>query len=562
MGIGSSCMNDLVVLQSTQGVCAYLESVFGAEAKRRGVCVGFDHRAGAGCSSKSFATQVSKVFLSRGFTVWLFRDLVATPFVPWCIEQRGCCAGIMITASHNPAADNGYKLYWSNGAQIIPPHDAKVAALIDDNLEPWTEMQQTEVTTNPLCKDPGVEGVIASYFERLKSLKCLKSLNVEVLPVVYTAMHGVGCPFVQQAFDAFGHGRESLRLVGAQCEPDPSFPTVAFPNPEEGKGALQLAFQEADSAKCNLVIANDPDADRLAVAERNCGEWHVFSGNELGALLGHWAFRCWQLRNDKNPKADVSRVCMVASTVSSKFLKHLAAKEGFRFVETLTGFKWMGSRSAELRNEGFEVIFSYEEAIGFCVGDMVKDKDGVAAAAVFVEMAKALRNEGTTCFQHLHKLYLEHLGTVYFLMYGRPLLLQSYVKSPDPSVTRKLFEAQRGGDQKSYPKCLGGFVVTGVRDLTVGYDSRTPDGVPELPLNLGGEMITYYFDAVEADVTLRSSGTEPKIKFYSEMRSDKGDVSELRKLVRAVVCTLLDPFAHGLEVRPEDQELLTKQDQG
>ena len=412
MGIGSSCMNDLVVLQSTQGVCAYLESVFGSEAKSRGVCVGFDHRSAAGCSSKNFAMQVSKVFLSKGFTVWLFRDFVATPLVPWCLEQRGCCAGVMITASHNPAADNGYKLYWSNGAQIIPPHDAKVAALIEEHLEPWTEMRQDEVLGHPSCKDPAAEGVIENYFHRLPSLKCENS-STEMLPVVYTAMHGVGCPFVQKAFDAFGHGRDSLRLVAAQCEPDPNFPTVAFPNPEEGQGALQLAFKEADSANCNLVIANDPDADRLAVAERNCSEWHVFTGNELGTLLGHWAFRCWRQRKEQElteVPLDVSKVCIVASAVSSKFLKRLAEKEGFRFVETLTGFKWMGSRSAELRAEGFEVIFAFEEAIGFCVGDMVKDKDGIAAAAVFVDMVKTLRKEGCTCLQHLHKLYLQCLG--------------------------------------------------------------------------------------------------------------------------------------------------------
>eukprot|EP00434_Breviolum_minutum_P030793 symbB.v1.2.027230.t2/scaffold2778.1/size70658/8 len=512
MGLGSCCMNDLVVLQSSQGVCAYLESVFGSAAQSRGICVGFDHRAAAGCSSKSFALQVARVFLLRGFKVWLFRDVVATPMVPWCLEQCGCCAGVMITASHNPAADNGYKLYWSNGAQIIPPHDAKVAQLIEENLEPWASQPgdlEAEVISNPLCKDPKEDGVLDAYFQRLQTLRCSEELL---------------------------QGCAELELLTL---------TVLT---EEGKGALKLAFEEADKVpSINLVLANDPDADRLAVAEREPGghAWHVFTGNELGALLGHWAWCCWRKKNP--PPADAAKVCMVGSAVSSKFLASMAAKEGFRFVETLTGFKWMGSKSADLRAEGYDVIFAYEEAIGFCCGDMVKDKDGIAAASVFVEMAKSLSHEGRSCRQHLRELYEK---------YGTLQSLNSYLKSPDPSITTRIFAAQRGKDPSSYPKRLGDFAVTAVRDLTIGYDSRTPDGKPELPLNLGGEMITYYFDeASSAEVTLRSSGTEPKIKFYSEMHS-RDDV-QLRSLVRHVVLRLLDPVTHGLEMRPEDKELLS-----
>ena len=219
----------------------------------------------------------------------------------------------------------------------------------------------TEVLTHPLCKDPASEKVQEAYFQRLRDLK---SLEQEMMPVVYTAMHGVGCSFVKKAFDAFGHGSSSLRLVAAQCEPDATFPTVAFPNPEEGQGALQMGFQEAERQGIRLVLANDPDADRLAVAEKS-ETWHVFTGNELGSLLGCWAWQMWRRRN---PSADASKVYMVGSTVSSKFLQRVAKKEGFRFVETLTGFKWMGSKSAELRAEGYEVIFAFEEAIGFCVG--------------------------------------------------------------------------------------------------------------------------------------------------------------------------------------------------
>lgn len=216
----------------------------------------------------------------------------------------------------------------------------------------------------------------------------------------------------------------------------------------------------------------------------------------------------------------------------------------------------MGSKSAELRAAGYEVLFAFEEAIGFCVGDLVKDKDGVAAAATFAEMAKQLKKEGKTCRGHLADLYDT---------YGHVLSLNSYVKSADPALTRRIFERQRSGGAKDGVgryRSVEGFKITGVRDLTVGYDcdTRTTDGKPELPLNLGGEMITYYFGDEEAQVTLRTSGTEPKIKWYSEMRCRKDDrqaaQGRLEKLMREVVVRLLDPHGNALEVRPEDRELL------
>eukprot|EP00929_Paragymnodinium_shiwhaense_P100530 TRINITY_DN6291_c0_g1_i1.p1 TRINITY_DN6291_c0_g1~~TRINITY_DN6291_c0_g1_i1.p1 ORF type:complete len:657 (-),score=170.73 TRINITY_DN6291_c0_g1_i1:210-1886(-) len=556
MGPGSCRMNDLVVVQSTQGVCAYLEKCFGEEGKKRGVVIGYDHRGRNGCNSRSFAQKAAAVFRHKGFEVYLFEDIVATPLVPFVLEAKKCCAGIMITASHNPADDNGYKLYWENAAQIIPPHDSHIAELIEECLEPWSETYGKGAEGVNTVKLDG--DLVNAYFKKVSALCRFGSDNALLgrdYPITYTAMHGVGTPFVKRSFEAFQHGQASLLVVDEQCSPDPNFPTVAFPNPEEGKGALKLAFAKAESCNSRLVLANDPDADRLAVAERKAdGAWHMFSGNDIGALLGHWAWRMWKLRN---PQADASRVCMIASTVSSKFLASVARKEGFKFYETLTGFKWMGSKSYELQKQGFEVLFTYEEAIGFCYGDVVKDKDGVCAAAVFAEMAKQLQKEGKSCLQHLEHLYDT---------YGHVLQLNSYVKSPDPALTRKIFAKQRGEPDSQgkykYAAKVDAFAVTGVRDLTVGYDTRQPDGKPELPLNLGGEMITYYFDEIEAMVTLRSSGTEPKIKWYSEMRSaadaKEASMAKLAAMVKAAVLDLLDPYSNGLEVRPDDVDLLGK----
>lgn len=553
MGAGSSCMNDLVIVQTTQGVCAYLESCFGPEGKTRGVCIGFDHRSGAGCNSRSFAQHAAAVFSTRGFKVFLYDNFVATPMVPWCMENKQCCAGIMITASHNPAADNGYKLYWENGAQIVPPHDAAIASLIEDNLEPWVKYSASDVHQDPNCICLGSE-IIDAYFTRLASLSLYSVDNAAMAttyPITYTAMHGVGCPFVKGAFDAFGHDSSSLVLVESQVDPDPTFPTVAFPNPEEGKGALELAFRAAEAHDSCLILASDPDADRLAVAERKKdGSWHVFTGNEIGALLGHWSWVCWR---QQHPTSEASQVHMIGSTVSSKFLASVAAYEGFNYTETLTGFKWMGSKTAQLRAQNREVIFAFEEAIGFCIGNMVKDKDGISAAAVFAEMAKQLHKQGATCLSHLDSLYTK---------YGYFLSFNSYVKCLDPALTQRIFAKQRGGSgetgdsSRTYPEYIGDVKLTGVRDLTVGYDSRNANGAPDLPLNTGGEMITYYLNECEAQITLRSSGTEPKIKFYSEMRSPSGGKDEHVKLiaiVRRAVDQLLDPDGNNLQKRPEDE---------
>lgn len=201
-------------------------------------------------------------------------------------------------------------------------------------------------------------------------------------------MHGVGHVYAALAFEAFGH--PAYVPVDAQVHPDANFPTVPFPNPEEGEGALALAIETANAHACNLILANDPDADRLALAERNpaTGQWTIFSGNEIGVMLGHWQWTEYCRQHVDQDDDHKTRVVMVASTVSSKMLQAVARKEGFECIETLTGFKWIGTKMHELReNEGKEVLFGYEEAIGFCIGKVVKDKDGISAAAVAIEMA-------------------------------------------------------------------------------------------------------------------------------------------------------------------------------
>ncbi|XP_019858103.1 PREDICTED: phosphoglucomutase-2-like [Amphimedon queenslandica] len=332
MGAGFSRMNDLTVIQTTQGLCKYLELQFGKEAcQERGVVIGYDARY----NSHRFSRYVANVFINEGIKVYLFSRETPTPFTPFALRRYSCVAGVMVTASHNPKQDNGYKVYWTNGAQIIPPHDKGISQCIDDNLTPWpTSWEISNIARNPLITDPYPD-VKDGYFSAIQKY-CYRKQENPASPVtcVYTAMHGVGYPFVKMAFEAFG--LPEIIPVEEQVKPDPEFPTVAYPNPEEGKSALDLSISTAEAHGHSVIIANDPDADRLALAEKQPGNtnkggrgnWRVFTGNEIGSMLGWWAMENFK-KNNKN--FDGSKVHLICSTVSSKLLRSIAKVEGIQF---------------------------------------------------------------------------------------------------------------------------------------------------------------------------------------------------------------------------------------
>eukprot|EP00286_Rhodomonas_abbreviata_P022225 CAMPEP_0181293842 /NCGR_PEP_ID=MMETSP1101-20121128/3279_1 /TAXON_ID=46948 /ORGANISM="Rhodomonas abbreviata, Strain Caron Lab Isolate" /LENGTH=325 /DNA_ID=CAMNT_0023398453 /DNA_START=25 /DNA_END=999 /DNA_ORIENTATION=+ len=266
MGPGYNRMNELVVMQTCQGLIRYMDSL-DADAKNKGVIIGFDHRELGSLSSKALARISAAVFLSQGYKTYLLEGFVPTPFVAFGVSHLGCAAGIMVTASHNPKADNGYKVYWNNGSQIVPPHDTGIASQIDANLKPWQTYDTTYagVEANALAHDV-TYSIASAYYKALSKLSNQHQTNyTNPVKTVYTAMHGVGCHWVKQAFEEFGH--RPLDAVPCQAEADPTFPTVKFPNPEE-KGALDEAMKHADKQGATLILANDPDADRLAVAEK------------------------------------------------------------------------------------------------------------------------------------------------------------------------------------------------------------------------------------------------------------------------------------------------------
>ncbi|CAF1681651.1 unnamed protein product, partial [Adineta ricciae] len=451
-------------------------------------------------------------------------------------------AGIVVTASHNPKEDNGYKVYWNNGAQIISPVDVKIAEEIEKNLEPWKDkawqLDILDKNKSKLVSDP-IDEVCDMYMSELSKLIHFPEINATVpLKFAYTPVHGVGQPYAERAFATFKF--PPFISVQKQSAPDPEFPTVKFPNPEEGKETLACAIQTANEQNVDFILATDPDADRFALAERDPREnsetgWRIFTGNQLGALLGWYQWFTWR---NRNPTVDVKDVYMIYSTVSSHILKSIAEVEGFNTIETLTGFKWIGNKAHELLNDKKHVLFAFEESIGFmCDAHNVLDKDGISAMCVGAEMCAYLKSIGRTLHQQLREVSI---------LYGYHINSNSYVTCNQTDVMLKIFDRLRhfdkndsenspvgrtkekdseqktlvqysnklkshiGDDENEavdkkkkeesyvYPKNCGHYTIVGIRDLTVGIEVDFRDGgkdkKPVLPCSSANQMITFYFD--------------------------------------------------------------------
>ena len=455
MGAGYAFMNDLVIIQTSQGLAKYLLEIDNT-CKDKGVIIGFDGRH----NSFRFAQLTANAFLSLGIKVYLFSAVVPTPFVAFAIKTLSATAGVMVTASHNPKDDNGYKVYFSNGAQITSPHDKNIQKHILDNLKPQKNVWVNNPRNDNKCIDP-LDVISNNYFSIIESkVFDKKAIEESNLRITYTPLHGVGHNYLTEGLRVCGF--KNYFPVESQMKPDPEFPTVVFPNPEEGKGVLVLklksnkcacsivvclkdeSFKTATATKSNIIIANDPDSDRCAVAEYQCQEskWRVFTGNEIGALLGWWQWFKHKSQSNSTPAKDVY---MISSTVSSKILQSMSKTEGFNWLETLTGFKWMGNKAHELIvkviERGKTVLFAYEEAIGFMCGTTVLDKDGISAGLEALQLAVYLEvKQKTNLAKHLDQIY----GT-----YGYHFSWNSYYICYEQNVIKSIFNrlANFNGDK-------------------------------------------------------------------------------------------------------------------
>ncbi|KNC51647.1 phosphoglucomutase [Thecamonas trahens ATCC 50062] len=546
MAAGAAHMNTLVVLQTTQGVLRVMRETGVLEGvDKPAVFIAYDGRH----ESYHYAKTAAGVFLAAGISVLLPSKTMATPFASYSIAHPLDSApaplvGIVVTASHNPASDNGYKVYWDNGAAILPPLATTISDAITRDLAPgFDRVLPEDVVAHEGCIDV-YDDLVAAYIAALSHAHRIDPPPAAAKPVVYTAMHGVGTPFITAAFAAVG--QEPPVLVAEQAEADPDFSTVTFPNPEEGKGALKLAIETANRVGADLVLANDPDADRLAVAERGAdGEFYIFNGNELGLLF---AARAWTLLPEA-AREDPSSHVFINTVVSSSALMAFAKSVGAEYASTLTGFKYMGNKAIELKEAGKNVVFTYEEAIGFLPGTIVFDKDGIQSAVLAAQYWQSLAAGAGGVTTGLFRTELDRL----YATIGYFYIETQYHFCHERKTIDAILDAVR--DNEAYARddfAAAGFDVVRVRDQTTGFDDGETDGKTRLPV--GDPMITWWF-ANGAVATVRASGTEPKLKRYVEVKGASSDkaavVAAQKKLDDAIVSIVLKPEQNGLIAKGE-----------
>ncbi|MEZ5372731.1 MAG: phospho-sugar mutase [Microthrixaceae bacterium] len=459
MGPGPNRMNRLLVRQSAAGIARVMRS----EEVPLTAIVGHDARH----RSEQFAADLVEVLEAHGISVMKPAGAVPTPLVAWAVRTHSLGAGLMVTASHNPATDNGLKVYWNDGAQIIPPIDARIASAID------AAARDRRITPQPGSGAINTRRLMVDRY-LADTLDQVGPGGDEHLCIVTTALHGVGGEPLVRLLNSAGY--TNVIPVPSQQQPDPDFPTVAFPNPEE-PGALDAALALATESQADLVLANDPDADRLAVALPDAGDhWHVMTGNEVGALLAWWAIQRSQGLPDR---------LLATTMVSSQLLEKLAEASGIHYAETLTGFKWL-ARPA-LSNPRWFQLLAYEEALGYAIGPACRDKDGLLAGLAMADLCTRLLHSGSDPLAILDRLALDH-G-----VHTTSQLSIRYEPSGWPARRDELVARL----EAEPPAALGGRRVEEV--------DRPSDDLVRLFL-VGGDRVAF-----------RPSGTEPKFKAYLEV---------------------------------------------
>ncbi len=485
---GSNRLNRAAIIRTTAGLAEYL--LASTTEEDRLVVIGRDARP----SSPVFMKDTVGVLVAAGFEVRYFQDPTPTPLVAYAGLSLGACASIVITASHNPPRDNGYKVYAANGAQIVPPVDTDIAALIEGAgpaikipriAEPFTHHGARAIDSEMF------DSYLRAVADDLPSVTGDRSISI-----VYTAMHGVGGKFVTEALRRFGFS--SVHPVAKQFAPDGLFPTVPFPNPEE-PGALDLAHELASSIDADLVIANDPDTDRLAISVPDPGGmWRPLTGNQIGSLLAEFL-----LSHREGPGTTVN------SIVSSPLLGTIAERHGVQSARTLTGFKWIWNAALDLEAEGQgSLVLGYEEALGYSIGTTVRDKDGISAALAFSVMAAEAAADGKTVLDLLGELYRA---------YGVCVSAQVSIRMEGPHGPAQIAAAM-AALRADPPTEVAGRQIVDTVDFLVGEEDRprylAASNLIELDFGLAGRMLA------------RPSGTEPKLKIYVDLIEpfpDSGD---------------------------------------
>jgi len=508
MGVGTNRMNKYSVGMATQGLANYLKKMF-PDIEQIKTAIAYDSRN----NSKYFAQITAEVFSGNNFKVFLFDDLRPTPELSFAVRYLKCQSGIVITASHNPKEYNGYKAYWDDGGQLISPHDKNVI----EEVKKIKGIEEVKFEGKPENIEIIGESIDKVYLEKIKEL----SLSPEIikkhkdLKIVFTPIHGSGTRLVPESLKKFGF--ENVFEVDEQKIPDGNFPTVKSPNPEE-PAALSLAIKKANEIDAALVMATDPDADRVGIAVKdNNNEFILLNGNQAASLLIYYLLRKWK----ENKKLSGNEF-IVKTIVTSELLKDIAIKNGVESFDVLTGFKYIADIIKQ--NEGIKTfIGGGEESYGFLVGDFVRDKDAVISCSIIAEIAAWAAENGKTLYETLIDVYHE------FSFYKEKLLSVVWKgKSGSEEIQQMMIDYRNNP-----PKSINNSNVQVIKDYLLQKEIDLRTGA-EKPIFLPKSNVLQFFSEDGSKISIRPSGTEPKIKFYFGVKSsleDKNKFDEINSIL-------------------------------
>ena len=503
MGNGSNRMNKYTIGKATQGLANYLKKIYPFE--EISIAIAYDSRN----NSPFFAQITSDVFSANGIKVYTFEELRPTPELSFAIRHFRCKSGIVITASHNPKEYNGYKAYWNDGSQMIAPHDKNTI----DEVNAINSIDEVNFNGNPSLVQIIGKEIDDLYLEKIKSL----SVSPEVikkeknLSIVFSPIHGTGITLVPPILEKFGF--ENINIVEEQAEPNGNFPTVVYPNPEEAE-ALSLALKKGNEIDAELIMATDPDADRVGIAVRNLqGEFQLLNGNQTGALLINYMLNAWKDKQKLKGKEFI-----VKTIVTSELIKSISDSFETECFDTLTGFKFIAGLIRELEGKK-QFIAGGEESYGYLVVDFVRDKDAIASCAFIAEMAAYSKANGMSLFEQLISLYVEH----------------GFYKENLISITKK---GKKGAEEiqqmmndfrQNPPKILAGSKVILVKDYLSCKETNLVTGNIN-SIDLPSSNVLQFITEDGSKISARPSGTEPKIKFYFSVKGDLNRKEDFEKV--------------------------------
>lgn len=492
MGVGTNRINKYTIGAATQGLSNYLIKCFPGE--KISVALTHDNRLNA----EKFANIVADVFSANGIKVYFFESLRPTPELSFAIRHLGCRSGVMLTASHNPREYSGYKAYWDDGGQVIPPHDKNIIREVNT----ISDVSRIKFTRNDDLIETIGQEIDEKYLEKVLEASVYPEVAKKQsdMPVVFSPIHGAAVDMVPAALRQVGF--KNIHLVEEQCITDGNFPTVIYPNPEEEE-AMTMAIEKARQVNAELAMASDPDGDRVGIAiKKPDGEYQLLNGNETASLLFHYVMKGWRDRN-----LLTGNEYIIKTIVTTYLLDRMAEKMGIKCYNTLTGFKWIGNIMTQLEGRQ-KFIVGGEESYGYLIGDHVRDKDAVVSCALIAEMTAWYKDQGKTLYEALRDIHLE------YGLYREKLF--SFVKKGREGA--EAIKAMMHQMRTNPPGSLDGEGVVFFRDFKSGVEKNLKNG-EEKSIDTPSSNVLQFETESGVMASVRPSGTEPKIKFYISANS-------------------------------------------